>query len=189
MSREKTRLFCPGTSDLNGMGKGLTAHGQLYNQHKTNTTEMTHACTHTHRDMEHFKSTKKSGLQLNHYLNQMKKIRLQKSGLKDTAQTINYKNTTIKCAKCKQSHHKVLNFIKTTTYKNHLLLNVKNIYNAVQQTYSCCTSSRGLLLHDIHITSRLTPSNIEGKGSITTPPLSKKKTFVKKRLSIWCLSS
>ena len=23
MSREKTRLFCPGTSDLNGMGKGL----------------------------------------------------------------------------------------------------------------------------------------------------------------------
>jgi len=23
MSREKTRLFCPGTSDLNGTGKGL----------------------------------------------------------------------------------------------------------------------------------------------------------------------
>ena len=25
MSREKTRLFCPGTSDLNGTGKGLTS--------------------------------------------------------------------------------------------------------------------------------------------------------------------
>jgi len=27
MSREKTQLFCPGTSDLNGTGKGLRKAG------------------------------------------------------------------------------------------------------------------------------------------------------------------
>jgi len=29
MSREKTRLFCPGTSDLNGTGKGLNWLGNV----------------------------------------------------------------------------------------------------------------------------------------------------------------
>ena len=32
MSREKTRLFCPGTSDLNGTGKGLRQTDQSDNQ-------------------------------------------------------------------------------------------------------------------------------------------------------------
>jgi len=32
MSREKTRLFCPGTSNLNGTGKGLNAQGETTSQ-------------------------------------------------------------------------------------------------------------------------------------------------------------